>query len=113
MFTPQRKAWSTVSFTPQRGGAGTSSNINSGKGKAVAFDDDPPPPLGSLSETREKVMVVGIDAGNAEDWKKFREVGLLDEAAMQRKDQEALIGKVTRLEKEVRLSIGFVWYLVE
>lgn len=115
MFTPQRKGWSTVvSFTPQRSVAGTSSNlINSGKGKAVAFADDPPPPLGSLSESREK-MVMGFDAmGNIEDWKKFKEAGLLDEAAMQKKDHEALIDKVSRLEREVSSNILdiYSWFI--
>ena len=103
MFTPQRKAWPTAStFTPHRGGAATSSALS--KGKAVAFADEPPPPppLGSLSETtREAEVAVGFDAGSVEDWKKFREVGLLDEAVLQRKDQEALFERVSRLEKEV------------
>ncbi|XP_061339258.1 protein CROWDED NUCLEI 3 [Gastrolobium bilobum] len=103
MFTPQRKAWPTAvaAFTPSRGGAGTSSNLApSAKGKAVAVADDPPPPLGFLSETAREATV-GFDAGNVEDWKKFKEVGLLDEAVMQRKDQEAHFGKVSRLEKEL------------
>jgi hypothetical protein len=51
-----------------------------------------PPPLGSLSETRgEAVVASGLYSGYVEDWKKFREVGLLDEAVMQRKDHEALL----------------------
>lgn len=103
MFTPQRKGWpTTVSFTPQGSGVGASSNLlNSGKGKAVAFADDPPPPLGSLSEKQEK-MAVGFDSmGNSEDWKKFKEAGLLDEAVMRKKDHEALMEKVSRLEKEL------------
>ncbi|KAI9084944.1 hypothetical protein K1719_033117 [Acacia pycnantha] len=103
MFTPQRKGPSTTaSFTPQRSGVGASSNLlNSAKGKAVAFADDPPPPLGSLSENQEKV-VVGFDSmGNIEDWKKFKEAGFLDEAVMRKKDHEALMEKVSRLEKEL------------
>jgi hypothetical protein len=60
----------------------------------------PPPPLGSLSENNREVAV-GFDAGNIEDWKKFKEIGLLDEAVMQRKDHEALLEKVSRLEREV------------
>ncbi|KAF7827872.1 protein CROWDED NUCLEI 3-like isoform X1 [Senna tora] len=97
MFSSHRKGWSsTVSLTPQRSGAGTTS-----KGKAIAFADDPPPPLGSLSENRDK-MVVGYDSmGNIEDWKKFKEAGFLDEAAMQKKDHEALVEKVSRLEREL------------
>ncbi|GAU35850.1 hypothetical protein TSUD_63390 [Trifolium subterraneum] len=77
---------------------------NGTKGKAVVIADEPspPPPLGSLSETRrEAVVCYGLDSGYVEDWKKFREVGLLDEAVMQRKDHEALLEKASRLEREV------------
>ncbi|XP_027359977.1 protein CROWDED NUCLEI 3-like [Abrus precatorius] len=96
MFTPQRKAWPHApAFTPNRGGVAASSI--SAKGKAIA-DDPLPPPLGSLSET---AVTVGFDAGNVEDWKRFKEVGLLDEGVMQKKDQEALVEKVTRLEREL------------
>ncbi|KAL4375400.1 hypothetical protein HN51_009302 [Arachis hypogaea] len=104
MFTPQRKAWPAASsFTPHRGGGAASSALF--KGKAVVVADDPappPPPLGSLSEaTRETDVTVGFDGGSVDDWKKFREVGLLDEAVMQRKDHEALLQRVSRLEKEL------------
>lgn len=93
MFTPQRKAWpAAAAFTPLRGGSA------SAKGKAVA-EGPPPPPLGSLTET---TVAVGLDAaGDAEDWKRFTKLGLLDEAVMQRKDHEALVEKVSRLEREV------------
>ncbi|RDX75972.1 Protein CROWDED NUCLEI 2, partial [Mucuna pruriens] len=101
MFTPQGKAWpATSAFTPHRGGAATASA--SAKGKAIATDLPPPPPLGSLTET---TVAVGFDAGNVEDWKKFTELGLLDEAVMQRKDQEALLEKVSRLERELMTDV--------
>ncbi|XP_020203329.1 protein CROWDED NUCLEI 3 isoform X2 [Cajanus cajan] len=97
MFTPQGKAWpASAPFTPHRGGSAVASA--SAKGKAVDADPLPPPPLGSLTET---TVAVELDAGNAEDWKRFSELGLLDEAVMQRKDREALSEKVSRLEKEL------------
>ncbi|XP_057447925.1 protein CROWDED NUCLEI 3 isoform X2 [Lotus japonicus] len=99
MFTPQRKAFPT----PHRVGAGKTSGLTpSAKGKAVAVSTEalPPPPLGSLSEASGEVAM-GFDAGNLDDWMKFREAGLLDEAEMQRKDQEALYEKVSRLEREL------------
>ncbi|CAJ1932233.1 unnamed protein product [Sphenostylis stenocarpa] len=97
MFTPQRKAWpnAAVPFTPHRGGAATVSA--SAKGKAIA-DGPPPPPLGSLTET---TVPVGSDTGNAEDWKRFMELGLLDETVMQRKDHEALVEELSRLKREL------------
>ncbi|QCD89714.1 hypothetical protein DEO72_LG4g660 [Vigna unguiculata] len=97
MFTPQKKVWPNAAapFTPHRGGAVTVSA--SAKGKAVA-DGPPPPPLGSLTET---TVAVGFDTGNADDWRRFTELGLLDESVMQRKDHEALMEKVSRLEKEL------------
>ncbi|MED6185176.1 hypothetical protein PIB30_054524 [Stylosanthes scabra] len=91
MFTLLKKAWPMASsFTPHQGGVAASSVPS------------PPPPLVSLSEaTREAGVAVGFDAGSVDDWKKFREVGFLDEAVMQRKDHEALLQRVSRLEKEL------------
>ncbi|XP_030510809.1 nuclear matrix constituent protein 1 isoform X1 [Cannabis sativa] len=92
MFTPQRKAAeAALSLGPR---------LSADKGKAVAFLDGPPPPLGSLSETRVNMMLES-DMGNLDDWRRFKEVGLLDEAVMVRKDHEALAEKVTKLESQL------------
>lgn len=80
------------------------------KGKAIAFSEDhpvnstlpPPPPIGTLTGE-------GFSRGQTDDytdmgdWRRFREVGLLDEASMERKDREALLEKISTLEKEVPL----------
>nr|VDC87986.1 unnamed protein product [Brassica rapa] len=76
-------------FTPQRNQFPATDR----KGKAVAFADEittPSPPMsrfGSLSAV--------------DDWRRFKEVGLLDEASLERKDLEALIEKNLKLEKEL------------
>nr|GMC87794.1 protein CROWDED NUCLEI 2 [Ipomoea batatas] len=90
MFTPQKKSWSALS------------NTGKGKGKAVAFVDGPaappPPPVALLSENGGR----GVrDTENMEDWRRFKEAGLLDEAAMERRDREALLEKAERLEREL------------
>lgn len=113
MFTPQKNSWAALSITPRgggdatgparSGGAGTrmaaSNPKNLGKGKALAyFDGPPPPPVSLLSDNGERDIG---DMENMEDWRRFREVGLLDEARMERRDKEALLEKVSRLENEV------------
>nr|GMD35526.1 protein CROWDED NUCLEI 2-like [Ipomoea batatas]GMD53153.1 protein CROWDED NUCLEI 2-like [Ipomoea batatas] len=100
MFTPQKKSWSALS------------NTGKGKGKAVAFVDGPaappPPPVALLSENGGR----GVrDMENMEDWRRFKEAGLLDEAAMERRDREALLEKAERLEREVRDSDSRVFQL--
>ncbi|CAM8923343.1 unnamed protein product [Rhodiola kirilowii] len=95
MFASQRKGWQT----PRNGGGllSRSNARNSSKGKAVAFADSPPPPLGSLSENGQMGFEEG---GDMEDWRRFREAGMLDEDLMERKDRQALMEKVAKLENE-------------
>ncbi|GAB4840238.1 hypothetical protein Ancab_021003 [Ancistrocladus abbreviatus] len=56
------------------------------------------PRCGSLTENVEVAAV--SDSGNVEDWRRFGEAGLLDEAALERRDWEALIEKVSSVGKE-------------
>ncbi|KZV52519.1 nuclear matrix constituent protein 1-like protein [Dorcoceras hygrometricum] len=99
MFTPKRQ-WPNLSITPKNEAQQNPIATNVGKGKAVAFidgpPDPPPPPTGLLSEDRDRA---GIE--NMDDWRRFREVGLLDEAALERRDREALVDRIQRLEKEL------------
>ncbi|GER41991.1 50S ribosomal protein L2 [Striga asiatica] len=59
------------------------------------IDIPPPPPL-----------------PNIEDWRRFREVGLLDVVALERRDREALQEKVERLETEVRRRETKLWLIL-
>lgn len=70
-------------FTPQRNQFPATDR----KGKAVAFADE--------ITTPARFGPVG------DDWRTFREVGLLDEASLERKDIDALIEKNLKLEKEL------------
>lgn len=107
MFTPQRRPIPATKLTPrgteaQRSGA--ISNVRNIKGKAVAFAETqsvpPPPPVNSLLDYNSGSATV-FPAESEDDWRRFREAGLLDEATMERKDREALMEKVSKLEKEV------------
>jgi hypothetical protein len=102
MFTPQRQPWQPVTTISPR-----SASAATGKGKAVAFADPPaPPPLGFLSS--EGGVPVAEGGGDMADWKRFREAGLLDEAAMERKDREALLHKLSKLQNEVSFFLSFL-----
>ncbi|KAL3824055.1 hypothetical protein ACJIZ3_020084 [Penstemon smallii] len=72
-------------FTPKRPFPGLSiTQEYSVKGKTVAFADG----------DRE-------DADIVEDWRRFREVGLLDEAALEKRDREAVLERSQWLEREL------------
>lgn len=120
MFTPQKKTWSGLSLTPGketpsvgRSGLGarvsTPNPSSSIKGKGVAYGDGPahqppplpPPPVSFLSESGGRDLP---SMKNLDDWRSFKEAGLLDEATMERRDREVLIEKVSRLEREVRIT---------
>lgn len=87
MFTPKRQ-WQGPSKTP-RSAARTPNPTANGP--------PPPPPRGLLNDNGDRA-----ETENMEDWNRFREVGLLDEAALEMRDREALMEKAQRLEREVR-----------
>ncbi|OMO83566.1 putative nuclear matrix constituent protein 1-like protein-like protein [Corchorus capsularis] len=95
MFTPQRKTWGGLTPKPP-------TNAKTGeKGKTVAFLDDPrklpPPPVVSLSSP----LNVGLEDEGMEDWRWFKEAGLLDEASLERRDHEALVERLSKIEQEL------------
>ncbi|KAL3654365.1 hypothetical protein CASFOL_004046 [Castilleja foliolosa] len=97
MFNTPKKQWAGPSMTPNS--EARSKRNTTGKDKMVAFIDGPtlpPPPTGLLNDNANR-----DDAENLEDWRRFREVGLLDEAAMERRDRDALQERAQRLEKEL------------
>ncbi|GMY23796.1 protein crowded nuclei 2 [Fagus crenata] len=101
MFTLQRQPVTAIS--PR------SASATSGKGKAVAFADPPapaPPPLSFL--IGENGVLAAESGGDMADWKRFREAGLLDEAAMERKDCEALLHKLSKRQNKT-LEFLYLW----
>ncbi|XWS64368.1 hypothetical protein CRYUN_Cryun06bG0180100 [Craigia yunnanensis] len=112
MFTPQNKAWPGLILTPptdpQRPRVSNTRTVGiDGKGKAVAFVDDPrklpPPPVGFLSG--KGPLNVRVEEEYMEDWRRFKEAGLLDEVALERKDHEALVERLSNLEGELEKAL--------
>ncbi|KAL2542691.1 Protein CROWDED NUCLEI 1 [Abeliophyllum distichum] len=105
MFTPQKHQWPGLSITPRREAVPPQERNTpnpTGKGKAVAYIDgpaSPPPPLGLLSESGDRTRVSDLE--NMEDWRRFREAGFLDETALERRDREALLERISRFEREL------------
>lgn len=93
MFTPHKTNWSNLTTTTPRTMSRTNPRSSS-KGKS---GDDPAPPRSLL----DGGYVAVVDTGDVEDWRRFGEAGLLDEAAMERRDREVVLEKVAKLEKEV------------
>ncbi|XP_010511897.1 PREDICTED: protein CROWDED NUCLEI 3-like [Camelina sativa] len=75
MLTPHRNRWPETDR----------------KGKAIAFADE----IKTPSPSR------GLLLREDDDWRKFKEVGLLDEPSLERKDLDALTEKILKLEKEL------------
>ncbi|KVH96317.1 hypothetical protein Ccrd_001598 [Cynara cardunculus var. scolymus] len=106
--TDHRIRRSTLTITPRSDlqKIGNTTSHVSGKGKAVAFIDGPPspppPPLGLLDE---KEVNAAAEGGDLDDWRRFKDAGLLDEATMKRKDREALLEKTATLEKEYNMGL--------
>ncbi|CAH9128848.1 unnamed protein product [Cuscuta epithymum] len=104
MFTPQKKSWPALSINPRVETGGplrTPTPPTIGKGKAVAFVDGPPPPPPPVALLSDNGVRGVRDTESMEDWRRFKEAGLLDEAAMERQDREALLEKAERLEREL------------
>ncbi|KAL6011020.1 hypothetical protein ACLOJK_001464 [Asimina triloba] len=108
MFTPQQRkelaGWSISARDAQRIGAGLGAlSSRSVKGKAVAIEGGLPksllpPPAASSGENGGAAVDGG---GGSELWQRFREAGLLDEAALEKRDREALVDRISKLEHEI------------
>ncbi|XP_077244031.1 nuclear matrix constituent protein 1-like [Tasmannia lanceolata] len=104
MFTPQKKGWQGWSLSPRTEASSNPRNGGGsgvGKGKRVAVVDGPPPPLASLDENGGDALVGFEGGGEADVWRRFRDAGLLDEASLEKKDREAFVQRITKLEKEL------------
>lgn len=107
MFTSQRTPIPAISLTPrgtdtQRSGTFSKKSNFGGKGKAVAPAENQTPPLLPVTSLLEANGLARGEVGESEDdWRGFREAGLLDEATMERKEREALLRRASKLEQEV------------
>ncbi|KAL9225995.1 hypothetical protein vseg_001856 [Gypsophila vaccaria] len=109
MFTPQRKSpWTphsasrtTAATTVSTTTTTTTTRLTAaekGKGKSLAFIENAAPMSPPRSSLKSEVVRRGE---NSDDWKKFREAGLLDQSSLDRFDREALLSRVSKLETEL------------
>lgn len=76
---------------------------------AVVENSLPAPPVNSLMESRSMARE------SDDDWRRFREAGLLDEASLELRDRQALMEKVLKLEHEVIVlfDVFSLWFLLK
>ncbi|KAK4789062.1 hypothetical protein SAY86_020381 [Trapa natans] len=89
MSTPRRKGYLNLSLTPRS----EVPRSAAAKGKAIAG-----PPLGFLDDSGP---AGGLGDEGLEDWRRFREAGLLDEAEMERRDRQAIADRVSELQSQL------------
>ncbi|KAK8938774.1 putative nuclear matrix constituent protein 1-like protein [Platanthera zijinensis] len=105
MFTPQKKGWAgwggQENGSSSRKTPGTSLGVVLGRGKGVAGADENllPPPQGFLGEKDGGMN--GVGGSSSDDWKRFRESGLLDEKVQLRRDKQVLSDRVSGLQIEL------------
>lgn len=117
MFTPQRKGWSGWPISPRSNGqrnGGTVSNSRNGgrKGNGGSVVDGVSPPVACLDDNRGSSLVGFDGGGDSEAWRRFREAGLLDEAGLEKKDVEALVERMRKVEQEVRKEPNFCFLFI-
>ncbi|KAK6134060.1 hypothetical protein DH2020_032205 [Rehmannia glutinosa] len=93
-----KRQWAGPSMTPKSEVRAMRNPTGNDKMAALIDGPPPPPPTGLLNDNGDRA-----DVENMDDWRRFREVGLLDEAAMERRDREALLERTQRLEREESL----------
>ncbi|KAK8970156.1 putative nuclear matrix constituent protein 1-like protein [Platanthera guangdongensis] len=105
MFTPQKKGWAgwggQENGSSSRKTPGTSLGVVLGRGKGVAGAEENllPPPQGLLGEKDGGMS--GVGGSSSDDWKRFRESGLLDEKVQLRRDKQVLSDEVSGLQIEL------------
>ncbi|KAG9151876.1 hypothetical protein Leryth_002160 [Lithospermum erythrorhizon] len=81
MFTPQMKTLQALTITPR-------------------FERTPNARVRLLNEDNGDMEVDGL-MENLDDWRGFKEAGMLDEGALGRRDREAVVARISGLEKEL------------
>ena len=71
----------------------------------MAYVDGPPPPNSPALEHVGKGLGLGFEDASNENWTRSKEAGLLDASIMEKKDRQALLEKISRLEGEVSLRL--------
>ncbi|EPS65783.1 hypothetical protein M569_08993, partial [Genlisea aurea] len=94
----RKRQWKALAVEENSGFIGSTTSYREEE-KMRGFLDEPPPPPPPRDLLIDDENIASGE--NMEDWKRFREAGLLDVDSLKRRDGEAMKERIQRLEREL------------